>query len=246
MLPIDPDFGHLCSVKGHGWADDRVWTNKRYRNLKIDIDEMFSQLREISKERPSQSKLEPLLAFVFGVLFITTIVVLAVKYPTPSQFQYFVFRTVLALAAAGFAVMIPGLLKFELKSWIRATGTIAIFIVVFFFSPAKLASNEPPKTPAINSIEPATDNTVATVRFEPRQPDPMYRLYLQVSTDSEFKMIANEVLVTDPGAGDALVSLSKSKAPTYYLRFVIKNQQEEFIATGPKSQIIPTNQPKQQ
>lgn len=246
MSPIDPDFAYLCSVKGHGWADDRVWTDKRYSNLKIDIDEMFAQLRGISKERPSQLKLEQLLAFGFGVVFLTAIVILAMKYPTPSTFQYTVFRIVLALAAAGFAVMIPGLLKFELKSWIRATGTLVIFVIVFFFSPAKLASNEPPKVPAINSVEPDAENTIASIHFEPRQLESAYRLYVQLSTDPEFKTIDYEVLVNDPGAGAALVSLNDLKRPPYYLRFAIKNQSEEIVAHSPKSQAIPTNQPGRQ
>ena len=245
MFPVDSDFAYLCFVKGHGWADDRVWTDERYKNEKIDIDEMFAQLRRLLNERPSQSKLEPILAFAFGVLFISAIVVLAVKYPTPSQFQYFVFRTVLALAAAGFAVMIPGLLKLELKSWIRATGTIAIFLVVFFFSPAKLASNEPPPVPAFNSVELAADNTLASIHFERRQLEPAYRLYLQISNDSEFRTTANEVLVSDPGAGEALVSLTELKGPPYYLRFVIRNQSEEIVAHSPKSQTIQTNKPGQ-
>jgi hypothetical protein len=245
MLPIDPDFGYLCSVKGHGWADDRVWRNKRYRNLKIDIDEMFSKLRGISKERPSQSRLEQLLAFAFGVVFMIAIVILALKYPAPSPFQYTVFRIVLALAAASFAVMIPGLLKIEWNTWIRASGTIAVFVIVFFLNPANLSSDEHlqiPQIPAFNSVELATDNSVASIHFEPRQLEPAYRLFVQIATDSEFQTIANEVLVKDPGAGEALVSLTAQKGPTYYFRFVIKNQSGEIVARGPKSQAIPANQ----
>jgi hypothetical protein len=45
--------------------------------------------------------------FVFGVAFVVVLIVLAVFFPNPSDFQYFIFRTVLALAAAGVAALIP-------------------------------------------------------------------------------------------------------------------------------------------
>lgn len=51
---------------------------------------------------------ERYLAFFFGVGFLVALLVLAIFFPNPSPFQYFVFRSVLSLAASGFATMLPG------------------------------------------------------------------------------------------------------------------------------------------
>lgn len=80
-------------------------------------------------------------AAVLGVVFLITIIIMAVKFPTPSKFQYIVFRIVLAIACAGVAAIIPGFLDLHSKMpgvAIRAGGAIAIFIIVYFYSPAKL------------------------------------------------------------------------------------------------------------
>jgi hypothetical protein len=81
---------------------------------------------------------EKLLAYGFGVTFVVTMLVLAILYPTPSAFQYNVFKTVLAIAAAGVASMIPGFLSVQIASWIRAGGALGVFAVVFFYNPAAL------------------------------------------------------------------------------------------------------------
>jgi hypothetical protein len=81
-------------------------------------------------------------AFIFGVSFFITLLVVAVKFPNPTPFQYSVFRIILSLAAAGVAAMIPGFINLELKTgaelFIRAGGAIAVFVVIFFFNPAPL------------------------------------------------------------------------------------------------------------
>ena len=81
------------------------------------------------------------LAFIFGAIFITTLIVLAVAFPKPTSFQEGVFRIVLSLAAAGVASMIPGFLNVELGPSIgvlvRAGGALAVFAIVFFFNPAR-------------------------------------------------------------------------------------------------------------
>jgi hypothetical protein len=81
---------------------------------------------------------DKLLSFIFGVGFMIVMLVIAFVKPDPSQFQYSVFRTVLALAGAGIGAVIPGFLQVSVKSWIRAGGAIAIFILVYFWNPAQL------------------------------------------------------------------------------------------------------------
>jgi len=84
---------------------------------------------------------EKLIAVVFGVVFISTILVIAIFFPQPTTFQYTVFRIVLALAAAGVASVVPGFLLVTVGTWVRAGGAIGVFVVVYFFSPAALLLN---------------------------------------------------------------------------------------------------------
>ena len=85
-------------------------------------------------------KSQQLCAFIFGVTFIVVMLTLAIIFPTPTTFQYTIFRIVLALATAGIAGMIPGFLSIVIARWIRATGALAVFVVVYFYNPAALVS----------------------------------------------------------------------------------------------------------
>jgi uncharacterized membrane protein YedE/YeeE len=91
-------------------------------------------------------------AFAFGVMFVILMLGIAVFVPHPTPFQYGVFRSVLALAAAGVAAFIPGFISVALKSWLRAGGAIAVFVIVYFFSPANLVT-QPQETPVRGSIQ---------------------------------------------------------------------------------------------
>ncbi|MCW8891514.1 MAG: hypothetical protein OQL20_12715 [Sedimenticola sp.] len=86
---------------------------------------------------------ERVLAYTFGITFITVILIVALSLPYPTSFQYEVFKIILALACAGVAAFIPGFLNVQVGNWVRAGGAIAVFVVIFFFSPAKLATHEP-------------------------------------------------------------------------------------------------------
>ena len=81
---------------------------------------------------------ERIAAFVFGAVFVTVLLVLAVRFPNPTPFQYTTFRIVLALAAGGVAAMIPGFLAVNVSTWLRASGALAVFAIVYFYSPAEL------------------------------------------------------------------------------------------------------------
>lgn len=88
-----------------------------------------------------KKSIEKITAFSFGVIFIVTILVVAIFISEPTDFQYIVFRIILALASAGVAAMIPGFLSVEVSTSVRAGGAIAVFVIVYFFSPASLVSN---------------------------------------------------------------------------------------------------------
>jgi len=88
---------------------------------------------------------QQLLAFIFGIILVFIMIVLAVAFPTPSTFQYNVFRTVLALAGGGVGAMLPGFLsvKFEPGTalLVQAGGAFAAFVLLFFFNPARLVAH---------------------------------------------------------------------------------------------------------
>jgi 8-oxo-dGTP pyrophosphatase MutT (NUDIX family) len=89
---------------------------------------------------------ELLLAFGFGVVFVAALLILAVLFPRPTPFQHTTFRIVLALAAAGVAAMIPGVIELETSKvallTISAGGALAVFVVVYFADPPKLTSED--------------------------------------------------------------------------------------------------------
>jgi hypothetical protein len=74
-----------------------------------------------------------LLSFIFGLIFITAMLVLAVAVPNPSGQAQKTFTTVLALAAAGVGAVLPGYLHIRHVPLVRAGGAIALFIIVYFF-----------------------------------------------------------------------------------------------------------------
>ncbi|HID7984313.1 hypothetical protein [Pseudomonas sp. NFR16] len=81
---------------------------------------------------------DKILAFFFGAIFLTAILVIALFVPSPTDFQYNVFRTTLALAGAGIGAVIPGFMEIRFQKWLRAGGALAVFAVLYFFSPANL------------------------------------------------------------------------------------------------------------
>jgi hypothetical protein len=84
---------------------------------------------------------EKLVAVLFGTAFLVALLVLAIVFPQPTTFQYTVFRIVLAVSAAGFVSMTPGFLEVKVSNWLRAGGALAVFAVIYFFSPAALVAN---------------------------------------------------------------------------------------------------------
>jgi hypothetical protein len=105
--------------------------------------------RRPSDARPSSNdanrRLALLLAFTFGVVFLAAILVLAVAIPAPTVTQFESFRIAIALAAGGLAAVIPGLLDVRFggtgRFALRAGGALGVFVIVYFFSPARLVTN---------------------------------------------------------------------------------------------------------
>jgi hypothetical protein len=91
-------------------------------------------------------------AFAFGAVFVSAILIISLFRPNPTPFEYTVFRIIIALAAAGIGAILPGFLVVKFKNWLRASGALALFIIVYFFAPAAAP------LPEINlGTEPTTD-----------------------------------------------------------------------------------------
>lgn len=76
-----------------------------------------------------------------GILIAVVILVLVVFIPNPTPVQFFVFRGLFSISLAAIAAIIPGLLHVESrfqKFSIRATGAIAVFILIWLINPPAL------------------------------------------------------------------------------------------------------------
>lgn len=104
-------------------------------------------------------KIQTILSYVFGVVFVIVLLVIAFVQPEPSSFQYAIFKTVLALAGAALVVVIPGFIEVTIGNWLRAGGALAVFVLLYFWNPARLTS-EP-----VTSSEPNT-SVLGTMRDE--------------------------------------------------------------------------------
>lgn len=86
------------------------------------------------------ARLNTILAFVFGAVFIVTMLVLIVLIPNPTPVQYHFFVIVMSLAAGGVATVMTGMIdvraKFGKRLAIGATGALGVFVIVYFFLPA--------------------------------------------------------------------------------------------------------------
>jgi|SRR5271165_2193311 len=85
-------------------------------------------------------QLEMGLAFVFGCVALAAVLWLAFRAETLSEQQFEILRIVLALAGGGVGAVIPGFLDVSVKAStklaLRAGGALAVFVVLYFWSPA--------------------------------------------------------------------------------------------------------------
>lgn len=92
------------------------------------------------EEEPPEtiSNAEKITGFIFGAVFVTALLILSLFIPDPTPTQYATFKTILALAAAGVGGILAGTLHVTgtIQKWsIRAGGAIALFVIVYFFTP---------------------------------------------------------------------------------------------------------------
>jgi hypothetical protein len=88
-------------------------------------------------------KLEIWLAFLFGCIALAAVLWLAFRGDSVNNQQFEILRIVLALAGGGVGAVIPGFLDVNVntgtKLALRAGGALAVFVVLYFWSPAHWA-----------------------------------------------------------------------------------------------------------
>ena len=95
---------------------------------------------------------EKVAIFAFGVVFVSILLTLAFLFPNPTPFQYETSRIVLALAAAGVATLLTGFINLEIPKFIKTGGAFAVFVIVYFYSPAELVIGETRTVESIRSL----------------------------------------------------------------------------------------------
>ncbi|MBF0136431.1 MAG: hypothetical protein HQL65_09345 [Magnetococcales bacterium] len=85
-----------------------------------------------------------------GILLVLGTVIITFVKPNPTPYQQTVFRTLIALGAAAFAAALPGFLNVDMRfksSFVRASGALGVFVLVYFFTPAISPSATWPQHP---------------------------------------------------------------------------------------------------
>jgi hypothetical protein len=99
--------------------------------------------------------LDKFLAFAFGVVFLATILWLAFHNGDMTAPQFEILRSVLAIAGGGATAVIPGFLDINLRSEkklaLRAGGALAVFVILYFWSPAHWATPHEKTGSSINA-----------------------------------------------------------------------------------------------
>jgi hypothetical protein len=96
-------------------------------------------------QKTKHANFERYSVFIFGVVFLSVMIILSIWIPEPTKSQFFTLKLAMALAAAGIGALLPGLLELKIPliptSFIKASGAIGLFIIVWYTDPAKLAIN---------------------------------------------------------------------------------------------------------
>jgi hypothetical protein len=104
------------------------------------MGEEGKRMRTSAARQHGENGLGIWLAFSFGCVFVAVILVLAFTGNTLDDRRFEILRIVLALAGGGIGGVIPGFLDLNMKAGaklaLRAGGGLAVFVVLYFWSPA--------------------------------------------------------------------------------------------------------------
>lgn len=116
--------------------------------------------------------IKSLIAFVFGAIFVITILVFTAVVKSPSPAEIWTYRVILALAAAGVAAILPGFIDIKYKTAVQAGGALGIFVLVLLMFPAPASTpakavSAPPAAPAVSEavVWPTEDPEFAARKY---------------------------------------------------------------------------------
>lgn len=84
---------------------------------------------------------QQVLSAITGITFLVVLLCIALFVPSPTDFQVFIFRTVLGLAAGAFATIISGFINIDVrwqKLTLRAGAGLAVFVLIYMANPPRL------------------------------------------------------------------------------------------------------------
>lgn len=114
---------------------------------------------------------ERITAFIFGVIFLIAILIIAIFISKPTEFQIFIFRIVVACAVGGIGAIIPGFISVNVSRYVRAGGAISLFVLVYLINPPALVTDYTPFSDSIRRAEAAfaSQNYNAAITFLKRR-----------------------------------------------------------------------------
>lgn len=128
-----------------------------------------------------------LLQFLSGIAFLVTIVTAAFYITNPTEFQYWVFRVILSLAAAALGGVASGVVNINVSSVIRVGGAAVTGAAVYLIDPPDLMFDKNAREfirllsiadgeVADNQLSDARDKYIEAAKDDPKSWRPLYGL----------------------------------------------------------------------
>lgn len=151
-------------VKAEAQKIDDITTRKAY----LDI---YNNLLNYNMEVESRKDfITTLLIPSVGLILLIGIIILAYFNPAPSSFQSGIYWIALSVGASACAAVIPGFFEIKYKTALRATGAVAVFVLMYISKPAIMKNQELEKNSKLNLFVANTDTSniqKISVDFDP-------------------------------------------------------------------------------
>ncbi|PBP43928.1 hypothetical protein CCL14_03010 [Pseudomonas syringae] len=206
------------------------------------------------------------ISFVFGVVFLTAVIAIAIFLPNPTGFQYVIFRLVASLSAAGVVAVMSGFIEVKFGGWLRAGGALAVFAAVFWTNPAEKIVGEkssepvpdqhllspPPPTPNqpkleyrkvskhIKDYRPDTNVEVATIELEYVEVHGLGDAYIEKKINSQ---IQRQIGVNEAfdGSEDRIMHVKNAMIDGGILSVVAEGYFYGHNAAGAHNEVVSLN-----
>lgn len=168
-------------------------------------------------DAPAKLTLQIILAFIFGVIFISVILYLAINLKNLDPFARMVFLVVLSLAAGGVGAILPGfIIAGTPNKLVRAGGALAVFLVVLYFGSQYINP-----IPIVKPYKPDSDPSIAANKFASDLDGASYEDAYQL-TSKVFKQGLNYYLFTEL-SNKILAKLGTTKARSMIFQQIIES-----------------------